>query len=95
LGNDYYRYDDVKQCLVGERHSNSFRLGDRLQVKVAAVNLDDRKIDLVLPDTLVNVEKSPRKSTPAKKSDLSKKSKQRTPKPAKKVVKPKAKKRKK
>lgn len=95
LGNDYYRYDEVKQCLVGERHSNSFRLGDRLQVKVAAVNLDDRKIDLVLAGTSFNVEKPRRKSMPEKKSDAAKKSKQRAPKPAKKVVKPKAKKRKK
>jgi ribonuclease R len=48
LASDYYRYDDVKQCLVGESFGLSYRLGDALKVKVAAVNLDERKIDLIL-----------------------------------------------
>lgn len=48
LDDDYYRYDDVKQTLVGESGARQFRLGDTLIVKVAAVNLDERKIDLVL-----------------------------------------------
>ena len=48
LGNDYYVFDDVKQMLIGENSGRVFRLGDSLEVKVAAVNLDDRKIDLVL-----------------------------------------------
>lgn len=48
LASDYYRYDDLKQCLVGESYGLSYRLGDPLKVKVAAVNLDERKIDLVL-----------------------------------------------
>ncbi|NVK55562.1 MAG: ribonuclease R [Alteromonadaceae bacterium] len=48
LDDDYYRYDDVKQCLAGESGARQYRLGDQLEVKVAAVNLDERKIDLVL-----------------------------------------------
>lgn len=48
LGSDYYVYDDVKQTLIGEGSGRVFRLGDALEVKVAAVNLDERKIDLVL-----------------------------------------------
>ncbi|MDC8832395.1 ribonuclease R [Alteromonas gilva] len=48
LDDDYYRYDDVKQCLSGESGARQYRLGDQLEVKVAAVNLDERKIDLVL-----------------------------------------------
>lgn len=48
LASDYYRYDEVKQCLVGESYGLSYRLGDPLKVKVAAVNLDERKIDLIL-----------------------------------------------
>lgn len=48
LDDDYYRYDDVKQALVGEQGHNQYRLGDAVDVKVAAVNLDERKIDLVL-----------------------------------------------
>ena len=48
LEDDYYRYDDVKQMLIGETGGRQFRLGDTITVKVAAVNLDERKIDLVL-----------------------------------------------
>ena len=48
LDDDYYRYDDVKQCLAGDSGARQYRLGDQLQVKVAAVNLDERKIDLIL-----------------------------------------------
>jgi ribonuclease R len=48
LENDYYHYDEVKQCLVGESFGKVYRLGDTVLVKVASVNLDERKIDLML-----------------------------------------------
>ncbi len=47
LDNDYYHYDNVKQMLVGERSGNRYRLGDPIRIKVAAVNLDERGIDLI------------------------------------------------
>ncbi|MEM6485625.1 MAG: ribonuclease R [Pseudomonadota bacterium] len=46
LPGDYYRFDHAQQRLVGERTGRSYRLGARLQVLVAAVNLDEKKIDL-------------------------------------------------
>lgn len=48
LENDYYHFDEIKQCLVGEAMGLRYRLGDQIEVKVAAVNLDDRKIDFIL-----------------------------------------------
>lgn len=48
LENDYYHFDEVKQCLVGEAMGIRYRLGDPLEVKVAAVNLDERKIDFMI-----------------------------------------------
>jgi ribonuclease R len=45
LPNDYYHYDGIKHQLTGERGGNQFRLTDHLLVKVAAVDLDDRRID--------------------------------------------------
>ncbi|MBN7821887.1 ribonuclease R [Bowmanella yangjiangensis] len=48
LENDYYHYDELKQHLIGENFGTVYRLGDQLRVKVAGVNLDDRKIDFVL-----------------------------------------------
>jgi ribonuclease R len=48
LDNDYYHFDPVGHRLTGERTGMVYRLGDRVQVVVAAVNLDERKIDFIL-----------------------------------------------
>ena len=48
LDNDYYHFDPVGRRLTGERTGTVYRLGDRLRVQLAAVNLDERKIDFVL-----------------------------------------------
>jgi len=50
LKNDYYHFDPVGHRLTGERSGQVFRLGDGIRIKVAAVNLDDRKIDFILAD---------------------------------------------
>jgi ribonuclease R len=48
LGQDYYQYDEKRMRLVGEHSGVKYHVGDLLSVKVAAVNLDEKKIDLVL-----------------------------------------------
>ena len=48
LPNDYYTHDPVGHRLVGERSGQVFRLTDTVRVRVAAVNLDERKIDFAL-----------------------------------------------
>ncbi len=50
LANDYYHFDPVGHRLAGERTGQVYRLGDRLRVQVAAVNLDERKIDFTLAE---------------------------------------------
>lgn len=50
LPGDYYSFDASKQRLVGERSGRSYRLGGRVRVQVARVDLDDKKIDLELID---------------------------------------------
>jgi ribonuclease R len=45
LKNDYYTFDAVKHRLVGERGGQVYRLGDKMTVLVARVDLDERKID--------------------------------------------------
>ncbi len=45
LSKDYYRFDPVSHSLIGERSGKAYHLGDRIKVRVAAVNLDERKID--------------------------------------------------
>jgi len=46
LPRDYYHFEPAKQRLTGERSGGSYRLGGRVRVRVARVDLDDRKIDL-------------------------------------------------
>jgi len=50
LPGDYYNFDAAHQRLVGERSGRSFQLGGKVQVQVARVDLDDKKIDLELVD---------------------------------------------
>ncbi len=45
LANDYYQYDAIGQRLIGDSSGLVYRLGDTVQVKVAAINLNDRQID--------------------------------------------------
>ena len=48
LGNDYYHFDPAKHQLTGERTRRRFRLGDRLRVRLARVDLDTSRIDFTL-----------------------------------------------
>ena len=47
---DYYHYDTITHSLRGERGGKVFRLGQRLNVQVARVDMDERKIDFELID---------------------------------------------
>ena len=47
LKEDFFIYDDVHHQLSGQTGGRIYRLGDLIKVKVASVNLDDRKIEFV------------------------------------------------
>ena len=64
LPHDYYHFEAAQHRLIGERTRQVFRLGDELSVRVAGVNLDDRKVDL----EMTGFKKSSRKKS-AKKND--------------------------
>ncbi|MDR2220574.1 MAG: ribonuclease R [Methylobacillus sp.] len=51
LGNDYFDFDAVRHQMLGERTGMRYRLGDRLRVKVARVDMESSKIDFVLDQT--------------------------------------------
>ncbi len=72
LPSDYYHFEQAQHRLVGERTRRVFRMGDEVIVRVAAVNLDDRKVDLDWAG-----EGGPKKG-PAKKSGAKKTSKGRS-----------------
>jgi ribonuclease R len=50
LGQDYFQFDAVHHRMIGERTNKIYRLGDPVRVKVARVDLDERKIDFELLD---------------------------------------------
>jgi len=56
LDNDYYRYDNIGQRLIGESGGRVYRLGDAVEIKVEAVHMDERKIDF----SLVSSRRQPR-----------------------------------
>ncbi|TFW23156.1 ribonuclease R [Massilia arenosa] len=48
LGADYFQYDEARHELRGERTGKRYQLTDRVAVQVSRVDLEARKIDLVL-----------------------------------------------
>jgi ribonuclease R len=45
LGGEYYRFDETRQELRGERTGTRYVVGSRVRVQVSRVDLDTRKID--------------------------------------------------
>lgn len=48
LPDDYYQFDAVGHRLFGKRTKREFRVGQRVEVTVMRVNLDERQIDFAL-----------------------------------------------
>jgi ribonuclease R len=70
MGNDYFEFDQASQTLNGRGHGQRFALGDQLRVKIAGVNLEDRKVDFELVKQLTSAgrpirQKAPRTQQPA------------------------------
>ncbi len=64
LGKDYFHFDATKHLLLGERTGQSYRLGDRVQVRVVKVDMESTKVDFVLhEEEAVEPDAKPRKKT--------------------------------
>jgi ribonuclease R len=50
LKNDYYHFDPASHRLLGEHTHQSYRLADKVRVRVVRVDLDDKKIDFELEE---------------------------------------------
>jgi len=48
LGSDYFHFDANRHQLLGERSGKRFRLGDRVSVELARVDLEQSRIDFTL-----------------------------------------------
>lgn len=65
LGSDYFLFDSAKHQLLGERTGRRFRLGDRIRIKIARVDLESSRIDFVLVSN-ADAESKARKMKPEK-----------------------------
>ncbi|WP_142505577.1 ribonuclease R [Melghirimyces algeriensis] len=45
MTDDYYHFHEGSMSLVGERTQKAYRIGDKVTVRVAGVNLNERKVD--------------------------------------------------
>ncbi|MFB1011218.1 MAG: RNB domain-containing ribonuclease, partial [Thiopseudomonas sp.] len=90
---DYYHFEAVYHRLVGERSGRSYRLGDPIEVVVARVDLDERKIDFELSpaEHATPVTRKTALTTPAADKGSKKSAKKNEDKPAKKAAGKKAK----
>lgn len=52
MSDDYYAFDEKAHRLKGESTGRIYRLGDRVEVQVARVDLERRQIDFALVDVL-------------------------------------------
>lgn len=52
LGGEYFRFDEARQELRGERTGTRYGIGTQVQIQVVRVDADARKIDFVLVDEL-------------------------------------------
>jgi len=61
LKNDYYHFDPVKHRLIGEHSNTIYGLGGAVKVRVARVDLDERKIDFEMVQSESEVKQGSRK----------------------------------
>jgi ribonuclease R len=68
LKRDYYHYDPVRHRLVGESSNRSYQLGDRLDIHIVGVNMEEKKIDFDLVANLGDDDAKPKKSRKVRQS---------------------------
>ncbi len=71
LGGEYFRFDEHRQELRGERTGIRYHLGSRVQVQVSRVDLDGRRIDfrLVQPEGDTSLRTSAGKGAPSEEGE--------------------------
>ncbi len=61
LTSDYYHFDPAHHIMRGERTGKHYRLGDKIEVRVVRVDLDEKKIDFELADKVPGEQRQERK----------------------------------
>jgi ribonuclease R len=55
LGNDFFAFDEKKNCIVGRSSKQEFHFGQRIKIKVKDANLKKRMIDYILVSEIADV----------------------------------------
>lgn len=80
LGQDYYQYDSERRKLIGEKSGREYKTGQRLEVQISRVDMEQGRIDFALTD-VVNEKYSkrgkPRRKPSGRHSDKKKRSYQK------------------
>jgi ribonuclease R len=66
MTDDYYAFDEKAHVLKGEHTKKTYRLGDKVEIQVARVDLERRQIDFALVDVLERARAGARKSMPGR-----------------------------
>lgn len=64
LGDDFFVYDQPSQSLIGQSRGQVFGLGDEVRIKVAGVQLEERKIEFELVRQLTHAGRAVRSRAP-------------------------------
>ncbi len=54
LKDDYYIYDEINNCLIGRRHKNIYRIGQKLKVRLVRVDTELQQIDFIPAENAEN-----------------------------------------
>lgn len=58
LGNDFFAYDEKRNCIVGKNSKQEFHFGQRIMIKVKDTNLEKRMIDYILAPSTGDTQKA-------------------------------------
>lgn len=61
LGDDFYYREEQTHTLIGRRSGRRYRLGDRIEVRVARVDVDRRELDVIPAEVEWDPEAEPRR----------------------------------
>ena len=71
LGGEYFRFDEARQELRGERTGIRYAIGTRVRVQVSRVDLDGRKIDFRMVNETTDLQAATSRAMKEKMSDAS------------------------
>jgi ribonuclease R len=66
MTDDYYHFDEKAHRLAGENAGKVYRLGDKVEVQVARVDLERRQIDFALVDVVKRAGRAPSRPKPGR-----------------------------